>query len=305
MHPLKDKKFTSKTLTFPNVGTITNLPIQNIFSNVNTPITNPGEISTNILHVKKNIISPTASIAHMNFYYDPATDTGCLCNTSKNFIIKINDNPQSITLLQNGDVVVGSNLNVVENITTTDGNFTGDIMANNANLLGDIVSTNSYITNNFTVDGITTTKNVNMHGDLNINGFLSYVQGIKTDNLVVNKSFKTGSIETTSVGSPTDLNIVAGTNQSVNIPNIRHNVALTNTNVITPIAIKSTKIFIVSQNIILEADETCNGIEIIIYNNNVSGNIIVRDLLSIIARVPNKCSVKMVYIFLINQWIKI
>ena len=299
-------KNMSKSLTLANPTTIKNNTTQkNTFGSISASTASIGKVTTNLLHVKKNISSPVASIANINLCYDPVTNTSYVHNNSNGLIIKINNKPNSITVVENGDVVVGSNLNIVGNVNMIDGNFTGDIMANNADLLGDVTTTNMHVTNNFTIDGITTTNDVRVCNNAIIDKFLTCVQGINTNMLAVTNCIKAKIIDTDLVGSTNDLTISAGFDRSVNIPNVRYGVDLCSPNVINPIAIKSTKIFIVSQNIILQGDPSCDGIEIIIYNKNACGNIIIRDATCIIDTLPGKCAAKLVFICFVNAWIKL
>lgn len=61
------------------------------------------------------------------------------------------------------------------------------------------------------------------------------------------------------------------------------------------------KIFIVTRNIIINGGY--NGIEIIIYNNNRDGEIIIRNSIEIITRIRAQKSKKLTYIGFINKWI--
>ena len=60
------------------------------------------------------------------------------------------------------------------------------------------------------------------------------------------------------------------------------------TTTIIPNAIKLSKIFVVTANVIVTADDTCDGNEIIIYNNNSYNSIQIRDSGSIIDKCLGK-----------------
>ncbi|XWV25234.1 putative ORFan [Tupanvirus deep ocean] len=298
-------KKTTKTLTFKNpYQSIYNQSKKNTFNNVYARNASFENTTTNTLYAKNKIISDQANIANLNIHHDEKSKKTYLHATSNNLAIKIQNNPDSINILENGDVMINTNLGIKGNISMLDGNFTGDVMANNMNLLGDSISTNSHITNNLNVDNTMTSTYAQVLNDLIIGGFITSVKGINTEILTTN-NFGAGKIETPLIVSPNDLIITTAINHSIVVPNIKYNVLPDISAIIDPIAIKSSKIFLATKNTILNADETCDGIEIIIYNRNTTGEIIIRDNVSIIDKVCGQNASKLVYVFYVNKWIKI
>ncbi|XWV26494.1 putative orfan [Tupanvirus soda lake] len=299
-------KKTTKTLTFKNPYELTynNQTQKNTFSNIYSQNANFEYTTTNTLYAKNKIISNQGNIADLNIYHNKNDNKTYLHTTSNNFAIKLKNNPNSINIFENGDVTIDTNLNIKGNVNMFEGNFTGDVMANNINLLGDSISTNSHITNNLDVNNTITTTDAQVLNDLNIGGFITSVRGINAETVTTN-SFGSNKIETPLIVSPSDLIIAAGINRSINMPNIRYNVLPDIPAIIDPIAIKSTKVFLATKNTILSADETCDGIEIVIYNRNTAGEIIIRDNISIIDKICGQNASKFVYIFYINKWIKL
>ena len=92
-------------------------------------------------------------------------------------------------------------------------------------------------------------------------------------------------------------------NGTLIVPNIRYASTILNDSIIDSVAIKTFKIFIVivTGTVLLNADPSCDGIEIVIYNNSESS--IVRDSESIITRLCRGQSAKLIYLVLINKWI--
>lgn len=296
------KKNISKSMVLNNsTVVIKKITQKNTFSNIILSSANIGKIINNTLDSKINISCPSAYIANTNLSYDDITDTSYFHNNSEKLVIKCSDN-SDIMVFENEKININSNININGNVNMIDNYLSGDIMANNANLLGDVISTNAHITNNFKIDGITSMKNLNICGDLNIDGNI-FSSVINTDILNIKNNLKTDILETSLIGSPNDLSISAGINCSVNIPNIRYNIIF-NDNIIDPILLKLNKIFIVKNNIILQADESCNGIEIIIYNDHHT-KVIIRDIFSLIDTISGHSGIKLVFIFCINRWIKL
>jgi len=189
------------------------------------------------------------------------------------------------------------------NIRMTNGQLSGDLEANNINLLGDLISTNIFATDNLVVDKELIAYTAHVLGDVTIDGILAVPQ-IVTCGLDAGDVVRSERVETCLINSPRNINIVAGPDHSVAIPNIRYNVDLCNLATISPIMIKSNKIFVVNKNILLQADPSCDGIEIIIYNQNVA-TIIVRDITLVLEKLESQHAVKIVYIASVCRWAKI
>lgn len=154
----------------------------------------------------------------------------------------------------------------------------GDITANNASLMGDLVATNGHFTNNIQCDGEIGCHNLKM------------------------EKLSIPLVNTTTIISQSGLQLNVAPNFYISIPNIKHQIVILELPEINPPLIKSAKIFIVTRNVLLKADETCDGIEIMVYNNSAI-NILVRDLLNVLAKVHPNCLVKLVYLHLVAQWV--
>lgn len=295
---------TGKKLIFDDKS-IPNSVIDNILNDKNTPVipnANIGILTCNNV-TTSNIISDKAHIGNLLFDTDPNTDTTSVQNLSNNLLIKTNKGLDSVLISEEGNVTINNNLNIVGSANMTDGNFSADITATNVNLLGDLVSTNVCCTNDLTVNNKIIAGKCQILNDMLIDGFLVASQGIITNNMEVSDLFKSELIETLNIGSKCDLNIAAGVNGSINVTNIRSNVDLCDVPVLGPAAIKAAKIFVMSRNVILSTDESCNGIEIIIYNRNIAGNIIIRDATCVIYTLCAQHARKIIYIFAVNRWI--
>jgi cytoskeletal protein CcmA (bactofilin family) len=298
-------RITNKSLTFQNSTTTkTKTTQKNTFEHINASTGNIGNITSDNIIATQNISSPEGLFANILFNHNNDTNTSYIQNLSNNLIFKINNAPDSINITKNGDVII-KNLKVTGNINMVDGMCSGDLEANNINLLGDVTATAAYLTNELRVEGHIIGNSIYITNNIDIDGTINAKQNIITNNLVVKNKLYSADIETNLLGSRNDLAIVAGTNRSVNIPNIRYGVDNSDIAIIDPSAIKSIKIFVVTKNILLPSDETCNGIEIIIYNQNRLGKIIIRDRISIIDNLEPQCAVKLVYIYIVDKWIKL
>lgn len=292
----KNRFRNNRKLTFQNSLTNSNKKIshkKNIFvSNVYIPV-----ITTNTLNAKKSINSRNAKIGNIQFYYDPITNICYLSSLTNKLDV------QNVMFMENDNVQIGGNLKVDTDVKASNGLFNGDVMADNVNLLGDLVSTNCYVTNNMTIDGETIMTHAKVSNGLDINGLL-VVDEITNNNITVNSSANIRNILTNSIGSLDDLYLSSGLNHTINIPNIKYGIDISGSPIITPTKIKLMKIFIVNNNIMLQSDASCDGIEIIIFNNNFTGAIVVRDTTNIIDTICAKTASKFLYLFITNSWIK-
>lgn len=273
----------------------------NIFPDINLTVANIDDLTSKNI-ITTNINSTEGEIANISMNHDINKKISYITNLSDNLIIKNKNLFDLITISDTDGIIIDNDLNINGNVTINDGNFSGDINANNINLLGDHISTNARITNNFVVDNKITTDYMQITKDIQVDGFFTATNAVCT-NLNINETFKSNNIQTSNIESASDLNLIAGINRSINIPNIRYNINIDNVSLIDPSLIKSFKIFIVSTNIIINSDETCNGIEIIIYNRNMERNIIIRNTTVVIDELLPQCSRKMAFVYAINKWI--
>jgi hypothetical protein len=294
-----NKHYASKGLIFKNqANPIKTISAKNTFDRINSSIANIQSLNVGTINANKNIYSPNAFLANINFNYDSLTNTTRLNTLSDRLDVC------SVSFLENGDINIDTNLNIARNFKGLDGQFIGDIAANNANLLGDVISTNSHVTNNILVDGMTQMKHAIVTDSLDINGLL-VADEITSNSMTVNTNANIRNILTNSVTSPNNLILTAGLGHTVDIPNIRHAIDFSREPIITPLAIKSAKIFMVNTNVILQADASCDGIEIIIVNNNPRNTIAIRDTTCIIDTICARTASKLIYLFALTSWIKI
>lgn len=110
-----------------------------------------------------------------------------------------------------------------------------------------------------------------------------------------------------------NLRITAPRFHAVSIPNTQHDISLEH-HLINPEQIKSFRLFIVSSETILNANDCVNGIEIIIYNNSVNEVTIKatsqycvcpdRDNnLILVTNIPSNTSKRFVYVKCLGKWI--
>lgn len=99
------------------------------------------------------------------------------------------------------------------------------------------------------------------------------------------------------------LRINKSPNLSISIPNIANRVIEFHSDIIYPHDIRNNKVFIInnSQEITIKADESCDGIEIILYNNSIGPiNITYINGTNTVAIDEN---LKMIFIDILNKWI--
>lgn len=182
-----------------------------------------------------------------------------------------------------------SNINNINQINNNTNFFIENKRVKNKN--------NLIIDNTLQINNINGKKIINIepNGDININanllvnGFMladigQFKNSIFTDNISVLNNITSGNgifynnliasdnnlekIETNIINSSEDLTIHSGCGHSVNIPNIKNKTKNIKNEIITPCMIKKTKIFIISNDIVLNANKSIDGMEIIIYNES-------------------------------------
>ena len=292
---------TSKRLTFRNKNTVdgTNHFKQTTYDNLTADNGNIGHLVSSIINTD-TLTATNGKIANINMNYDHNTNTSII-HAPNNLAIKINDGPNLITIRPDGQINIGESITTTS-INASDGKFTNDIEANNMSLIGDFVSTNANITGQLKVNGDVDSTNIRTN-NIDTTG-ISAVDGIYKNNLIIANNLAVGAIvETSQISSLNDLTLSIPIGYTINVPNIRYNINITNNRAYGPIELKLSKIFIATTNVSLRADITCDGIEIIIYNQSIK-SISVNDPKFIIKIAP-KTAQKMVYINLVQTWILI
>jgi len=279
-----------------------NLPVTET-DHVDLSAASVGNLTTNQLNVDQNLEAPMANLGGLQIFYDPTNKTTFIQNLSNNLVIKQGELPDTIKITEDGRMTIATNTRVLGNISGIEGIFSADVTADNAILLGNLVATNAILTQNLNLDGLITAGAGQIIAELNVGGPITSAGGIKTSHLNVDTVAKSVSVETQEVISPLDLTLSAGINRIVAAPNIRFNTELTGLSLITAEIMKLNKSFIARSNVILQADITCNGIEINIYNSLPTASIIVRDVTGIIVTLCARTACHLLYIQ--DQWVKL
>lgn len=223
------------------------------------------------------------------------------CNKTKSMVFDDKDfynEPKKKSIISIDPVIQSSEKNNrinIEDITKNIINFLNsgkiDIKVANLNIDGDA-----------TIDQTLYAKDIISLGNIQVDNILNVNKNISS-NLVNSDIIITNSIKSSYILSDYDININPPDGQTIRIPNISFGVNSEFLSSINPFMIKKNKIFIVSSNIILNADDSCNGIEIIIYNNSPNNRIIIRTSLEIVTYITPRNAKKIIFLAEINKWI--
>lgn len=272
-----------------------NLP--NKIQNLDTEQAKITTLITNSVNTD-NIKSQNADIGSIKLGYDRENESGYIKIPAR-FSISSENGDDIIVIDENGEIIM-QKINIIDSINCRDGKFIGNLEAANVSLLGDITSTNNHVTNQLNVDGniISTNIRTTNISTTNINATMgNFNNGLKTNGILVN-----GITETPQISSKQDLILSVAPDHAVSIPNIRYNINTANIHVIGPAEIKLSKIFIASGDVRLMADDTCNGIEIAVFNNNVATIKITGP--QYITSITQKSIKKFTYLSLLQRWIE-
>ncbi|AYV85306.1 MAG: putative ORFan [Satyrvirus sp.] len=254
----------------------------------------PSEPNLHLHEVGNLDMSSSASISNINFNYDKNTDTTYVQKLSNNLVVR-NDSDKELVEINGNSVSVFGNLNISD-----------DIDANNINLLGDLVATNIICTTDLKVNKNFSSANGYLSNNLKIGGILNSnhasISNMQSEN-IQSENVSTDILQTLDIISPSNLNLMVPFNHTITVPNIKYGVTVMESPLIDPVAIKLFKVFVVSTNVLVNADSTCDGIEIIIYNRNPTCDVIIRDHKCIITKLCGSNSTKMVYADAIGRWI--
>lgn len=284
-------------------------PVQKKSDNYTIPGANINQLSSNMINTNKlsanmintnGIISKNASISGIDFETDGKI-TNINIIPEDGLVIKAGNS--TIHIGPNGEIDFDKSISA-KMINAVDAKMSGDIEADNLNLLG-LIEANGAHFGGIDVDGNISTNHLKSVTSESLStrtkSFIA-IDGVYDDKLLVTNNLTVGAnIETPQLSSPFDLLLTVPLGNTINVPNIRYNIDVSNITIIDPPAIKFSKIFVVTRNIVLAADSTCNGIEIIIYNNS-KVKIKINDK-NIITEIAPFCSKKMVYIHPILKWI--
>ena len=188
-------------------------------------------------------------------------------------------------------------------INAIDLKLSGDIEANNIGLLGNMdasfgnfenINANGSISTGILKSSQIDALNISSNSIVSQN--LSSIDGVYQNSLTVGSV-----IESPHLSSLGDLALSVPIDHTVNVPNIRYNIDITDNPIISPAAVKFSRIFVVTRNVSLTADGLCNGIEIVIYNKSKT-KIRVNDR-NILTEIEPHSSKKFIYIHPILRWI--
>lgn len=247
-------------------------------------------INTNIINSHK-IVSDRAELANIYFFYDPDTNNSYIHNISNNLIFKSSGHHDSIIVMPNGNIKFNKDIEIDGVLSASNGMFSNDVTANNISLIGDVIATNGQLTNNLIVNKNITSNSLQVLSDMTVKGSIQTSALKAVDEIV-----------TPQIVSESDLDIFTE-GYSVNIPNIKYAIDLTGYTLVGQEAIKRSKIFVVTSSVILEKNESLDGMEIIVYNKNTTGKISIRDVTNTIYDLSPEEGKQLVYIYSVNKWI--
>lgn len=218
------------------------------------------------------------------------------CMRSRRLTLKSDPTPCKINRTEPEHIITRientkTEFHLPESIIASEGIFAGDVEANNLSLLGDLTTTNANITQKLSSQKIKSDK---------INTKLLKAGNI-TSPCIHTAKLLSDCVETPQISSIIDLQLCAAPSFAVDIPNIRYRINQSNNHVISPCDLKSSKIFVVTTSVILQADCSCDGLEIIIYNNS-GVDITIKDPKAITA-ISAKSARKLVYIAIAKKWL--
>ena len=110
-------------------------------------------------------------------------------------------------------------------------------------------------------------------------------------------------IITSNITSTLDLELNVEPNRSIIASNIKYRSMVVNDGIIDSISIKSIKVFVANCNILLETSNDCDGIEIIIYNNNLREIFVRNSDRQFVEKLCAGHSLKIMYVSIIDKWI--
>jgi hypothetical protein len=198
--------------------------------------------------------------------------------------------------------------NINENVSLDNNiDIDGDISANNINLMGDMISSNSQIVQDLDVGGIINANNIALTSNLNAESITTNT--ISTNDIITNNIncdiLKSPTISTPLITSLQDLILEPSPNYLVRMPNMICNIIKVDAAILPPDVIKSAKTFLLNKTLILNADATCDGIELVLINTNASGNIIIRDSRDVITSICGNNAIKIVFSAYLAKWFKL
>lgn len=201
----------------------------------------------------------------------------------------------------NMTTILKPNLSPISNLISTNFNST-EFMAKNLNTnlikMGDINSDLIKINNDsIHIDGDFSAETITSSGDINGDN-LSLIGDITVTNINLS-----GYIKSQVLLSDASIDLIPAANNSINVGNICYGTDVSDTGLINSFSIKTNKFFICTQDTLIESSESINGIEIIIYNNNPTTSILIRDQTSIIFNLVVHTSIRLVYISHCVKWI--
>lgn len=219
-------------------------------------------------NITKDIENISISELPIKIYYDETRDITVI-ETLNQIIIK--NELSEFLVISDKNIIINGSINIENSVNCNDGFFTNMIKAN------DIYADNIINAKEISTEKIT-------------------ISTIETDTIIANQ------ISISDIISQNNINIRTFNDNTINIPNIKFNTTISDFGIINATEIKNNKVFIIDKTTIIQSDEFCDGIEIIIYNNSIAENII-RDNTSVIVRLEPRSAIKLIYLLLVNRWI--
>lgn len=245
---------------------------------------------------KKNIFTDKISVSDLNIGNTPTFSTNIY--TDKDSSVLTINNDVNITGGLNTDTAV-----INENLICKNIDVDGEIVGTDLNLIGDIISTNGTITDMLRCNS-TECENIKCTS-ATINTIATNKIKIDTDlqcKIVNTEYINSKTVNTDCINSKKDLVVNFENGNCLVVPNIRYNVVVNDTGVVTPSEIRLNKFFIVTTTTILQGDSTCNGMQIVLYNKN-NAPVVIRDPFRIVIDLLPLTSATVAYLAVINRFI--
>lgn len=247
-----------------------------------------------IISDKRSSDSPSPKIYPQRFTQPSKILVDTVSSVSESMIIETNKKERiKIT----DQIAVLSDIRIDGDMTSNNGYFSNDLTATNLSLMNELTTTDAIVTNNLMVDGMITASDQNIKHDLKVDHL------IESENIVCN-NIQANEINTNIIQTPADLSLNSGFNHTINIPNVRYRTTTVKSAIIDSEMTKSNKIFLTRTNTLIENNESCDGLEIVVVNINPSGKIVLRTNVNIICEIPGGCAVKIIYVSFLGSWIK-
>lgn len=208
--------------------------------------------------------------------------------TAPNLIIGSNKYP-TISFRDNQNIELNGDLIIDGRVGATDMDLMGDLTASRIDLIDSIVTPVICVTESLNSDGLTNLSD-------------TYVQGVvEIDGILGANDIHCNTIQTSNIHSIGNLELSADIFSTIRIPNCQYRVDMSYSTIITLEAIKHNKIFVLNRSTLIESDPSCDGIEVILFNNS-NIPITIKENRKILTEIDSHKSQKLLYLACINGW---